>query len=106
MDRVAGARGQGRDSESGGAVIASEAELAARTRCLPELFADRVRAADLEGLRSMAGGGEWGELLDLLTAALRLTGATITTREHNLLRELLTSWGLPTDQLADLVVSQ
>lgn len=87
-------------------MIANEAELAARTKRLPELFADRVRDADLEGLRSMAGGGEWGELLDLLIAALRLNGATITADEHHLLGDLLAGWGLPADQLAQLVVSQ
>jgi hypothetical protein len=87
-------------------VIANEAELAARTKRLPDHFADRVRDTDLEGLQSMAGGGEWGELLDLLIAALRLTGATITAGERDLLRDLLTGWGLPTDQLNELVAGQ
>lgn len=81
----------------------SEAELAAQTKRLPEIFADRVPAADLAGLRSMADGGEWDQLLDLLIAALRVTGAGISTHERDLLRDLLAGWGLPTDQLHDLV---
>jgi hypothetical protein len=85
-------------------VISNEAELAARTKRLPENFADRVRDADLDGLRSMAGGGEWGELLDLLIAALRDSGSAITAGERDELRDLLTGWGLPTDQLEGLVV--
>ena len=87
-------------------MIANEAALAARTKRLPDLFADRVQGVDLDGLQSMAWGGEWAELLDLLIAALRLNGATITAEEHDLLRDLLTGWGLPADQLDDLVVSQ
>jgi hypothetical protein len=86
-------------------VISNEAELAARTKRLPEMFADRVRNADLDGLRSMAGGGEWGELLDLLVAALRYSGSTISAHERDELCDLLAGWGLPTDQLEDLVVT-
>jgi hypothetical protein len=86
-------------------VISNEAELAARTQRLPEVFADRVRDADLEGLRSMAGGGEWGELLDLLIAALRAGGSAITADEGDELRELLAGWGLPADRLNDLPVN-
>jgi hypothetical protein len=85
-------------------VISNEAELAARTKRLPENFADRVRDADLDGLRSMAGGGEWGELLELLIAALHDSGSAITAGERDELRDLLTGWGLPTDALEGLVV--
>lgn len=83
----------------------NEAELAARTKRLPEKFADRVQQADLEGLRSMAGGGEWDELLDLLIAALRSSGSAITADERDELRDLLAGWRLPARQLDDLVVS-
>jgi len=86
-------------------VISNEAELVARTKRLPEMFADRVRNADLDGLRSMAGGGEWGELLDLLIAALRYSRSTISAHERDELRDLLAGWGLPTNQLEDLVVT-
>jgi hypothetical protein len=82
----------------------NEAELAGRTARLPELFADRLPAGDLAGLRSMAGGGEWDELLDLLIAALRVTAAPISVQERDQLRAVLTDWGLPSEQLDDLVV--
>ncbi|MBO0823244.1 MAG: hypothetical protein J2P27_05220 [Actinobacteria bacterium] len=82
----------------------NEADLAARTKRLPEMFADRVPGTDLEGLRSMAAGGEWDQLLDLLVAALQVTGAAISAEEHDLLRELLTGWGIATEQLDNLVV--
>jgi hypothetical protein len=86
-------------------VISNEAGLAARTKRLPEAFADRVRDADLEGPRSMAGGGEWGELLDLLIAALRAGGSAITADERDELRDLLAGWGPPADRLDDLAVT-
>jgi hypothetical protein len=82
----------------------NRAELAGRTAQLPELFADRVPASDLAGLRSMAGGGEWDELLDLLIAALRVTGAPVSVDELDELRTLLTGWGMPTGQLDGLIV--
>lgn len=80
----------------------SEADLATRTATLPELFADRVPASALDGLRSMADGGEWDELLDLLVAALRQTGAAISAAERVELREVLAGWGLPTGHVDDL----
>jgi len=83
----------------------NEAELAGQTAELPEIFADRLPEADLRPLRSLAAGGEWDELLDLLVAALRETRAPVTTGEKEQLHEVLAGWGLPTDQLVDLVVS-
>lgn len=83
----------------------NESELASRTAQLPEIFADRLPAADLRPLRSMAGGGEWDELLDLLLLALRETRAPVTVSEQEQLREVLTGWGMPTDQLDGLAVS-
>jgi hypothetical protein len=84
----------------------NEADLAGRTARLPDVFADRVTRADLVGLRSMADGGEWDELLDLLVAALRETGAAISIGERQELRDVLTGWGLPADQLAELIVRE
>jgi hypothetical protein len=84
----------------------NEAELAGRTAQLPEIFADRLPAADLRPLRSMAGGGEWDELLGLLLVALRETQAPVTMSERDQLREVLTGWGLATDPLDDLLVIQ
>ena len=82
----------------------NEAELAGRTARLPEIFADRLAVADLRPLRSMAGGGEWDELLDMLLLALRETQAPVTVSEREQLREVLTDWGLATDQLDELAV--
>jgi hypothetical protein len=83
----------------------NEAELAGRTARLPEVFADRLPASDLRPLRSMARGGEWDELLDLLIMALKETQASVTVSERDQLREVLTGWGLPTNQLDGLAVS-
>jgi hypothetical protein len=82
----------------------SEAELATMTAELPEVFAARLPPADLAGLRSMASGGEWEELLDLLVSALRHTGVPVAPGELNQLREVLSGWGLPTAELEKLVV--
>jgi len=82
----------------------NEAELAGRTARLPEIFADRLPAGDLAGLRSMARGGEWDELLDLLIAALRVTRAPISEQERDQLQAALSDWGMPTTQLEELIV--
>jgi hypothetical protein len=71
----------------------SEAELATVTAGLPERFADRLQGPDLDGLRSMARGGEWDELLDLLVAALRAARAPVTREERDQLRDALTGLG-------------
>ena len=103
---MAGAWGSRRETESEGVTNVNEAELATRTYELPEIFADRVSEGALKGLRSMARGGEWDELLDLLIAALRRNKAEVTVEERDRLRDVLAGWGLPTDQLGDLVVLQ
>jgi hypothetical protein len=54
----------------------------------------------------MARGGEWDELLDLLVAALQQTVSGVTAGERDKLRQVLEGWGLPTDQLDELVVCQ
>ncbi|MGO8956352.1 MAG: hypothetical protein ACLQFR_03105 [Streptosporangiaceae bacterium] len=82
----------------------NEAELATRTARLPEIFADRIPDAEIDGLRSMAQGGEWDELIDLLLAILLETRAAVSVSERDQLRDLLAGWGLPTRQLADLAV--
>ncbi len=81
-----------------------EAELAAQTKALPDTFAGRIPAADLAGLRSMAGGGEWDELLDLLVAVLHSDRVPVSAAEVDHLREILTGWGLPADSLSGLTV--
>lgn len=82
----------------------NEPGLAQRTFELPEVFADRLPESTLRALRSMARGGEWDELLDLLLAALRQTVSAVTVDERDQLRQVLEGWGLPTGQLNELVV--
>jgi hypothetical protein len=82
----------------------NEAEVIERAEALPGRFADRVRPQDLDGLRSMADGGEWQELVDLLIASLAMTQAPVTSGERDELRTLAEAMDLPTDQLAELNV--
>jgi hypothetical protein len=83
-----------------------EAELAAQTKVLPDAYAGRIPAADLADLRSMAGGGEWDELLELLVAVLHSNRVPVSIAEIDDLREVLSGWGLPTDALAGLIVHE
>lgn len=82
----------------------NEYEVIERAEALPELFARRVRPEDLDGLRSMAGAGEWQELVDLLVASLSVTGAPVTVAERDELRSLLAAMDMPDDGLARLHV--
>ena len=82
----------------------NEAEVIERAETLPGRYADRVRPQDLEGMRSMADGGEWQELVDLLIASLAMTQAAVTSGERDELRTLAEAMDLPTDQLAGLNV--
>ena len=82
----------------------NEADVIQRVEALPDRYADRVRPQDLDGMRSMADGGEWQELVDLLIASLSLTRAPVTADERNELRSLAQAMDLPADQLAELHV--
>jgi len=82
-----------------------EAKLAEQTNHLPELFADRLTASDMDNLRSTAGGGEWGLMLDELLASLRVRQTPITATEMDELRSVLSGWSLPTDQLRFVLVA-
>lgn len=82
----------------------NESEVIEHTEALPDHYADRVRPEDLGGMRSMADGGEWQELVDLLIASLTLTQAPITTDERDELRSLAEAMDLPTGPLAGLNV--
>jgi hypothetical protein len=79
-----------------------ESEVIERAEALPERYADRVRPEDLDGMRSMASGGEWQELVELLVASLGLTRARVSTAERDELRSLLEAMHLPADELAGL----
>ena len=83
----------------------NEAELAGLTAELPERFAGRVSDSSLRNLQSYADAGEWDELLDLLVAALKSTGAHLSRKELEELRRIFTEWRLPTDELAGLNVA-
>ena len=82
----------------------NEADVIQRVEALPDRYADRVRPQDLDGMRSMADGGEWQELVDLLIASLSLTRAPVTADERNELKSLAEAMDLPADQLAELHV--
>jgi hypothetical protein len=82
----------------------NEADVIQRVEALPDRYADRVRPQDLDGMRSMADGGEWQDLMDLLIASLNVTRAPVTADERNELRSLAQAMDLPADQLAELHV--
>lgn len=82
----------------------NEAEVIKRAETLPDRYANRVRPQDLDGMRSMADGGEWQELVDLLIASLAMTQAPVTSGERDELRTLAEAMDLPTDQLAGVNV--
>ena len=78
----------------------NESEVIEHTEALPDHYASRVRPEDLDGMRSMADGGEWQELVDLLIASLTLTQAPVTADERDELRSLAEAMDLPTGPLA------
>lgn len=100
---MAGRRQPGSRQEPEGDKV-NEAEVIKQAEALPDRYADRVRPQDLDGMRSMADGGEWQELVDLLIASLAMTQAPVTSGERDELRTLAEAMDLPTDQLAGLNV--
>jgi hypothetical protein len=80
----------------------NESEVIEHTEALPNRYANRVRPQDLDGMRSMAEGGEWQELVDLLVASLTVTQAPVTPGERDELRSLLEAMDMPTEPLAGL----
>jgi hypothetical protein len=82
----------------------NESEVIERVEALPDRYAGRVRPQDLYGMRSMADGGEWQELVDVLIASLAMTQARVTSSERDELKSLAEAMDLPTDQLAGLNV--
>lgn len=82
----------------------NESEVIEHTEALPDRYANRVRPEDLDGMRSMAEGGEWQELVDILIASLALTQAPVTRDERDELNSLLEAMDMPTIALAGLNV--
>lgn len=80
-------------------------ELTGRLEALPDRFADRVPAPQLEALRSLADGGEYEELLDALLAGLRKRHTLVTVAERDELDQLLRAMHLPTRPLNALHVA-
>lgn len=83
-----------------------EHELARRVSVLPDQFAARLDESTNDGIRSMNGGGEWDELMDLLVSALAGRGAAVTAAEQQELRELLEAMHMPTDKVERLTVAE
>lgn len=79
-----------------------ESEVIEHVEALPDRYANRVRPRDLNGMRSMADGGEWQELVDVLIASLAMTQAPVTSSERDELRSLAEAMDLPAGPLAEL----
>ena len=82
----------------------NESEVIEHTATLPDRYANRVPPQDLDGMRSMANGGEWQELVDLLIASLIVTQAPVTPAERDELRSLLEAMDMPGHTVAGLNV--
>ena len=82
----------------------NDSEVIGLVQALPDLYADRVRPDDLDGMRSMASAGEWQELVDLVVASLGLTQAPVTAAERDELQALQEAVGLPGGATAALNV--
>ena len=82
----------------------NESEVIEHTEALPDRYANRVRPEDLDGMRSMADGGEWQELVDLLIASLTVTQAPVTADERDELTSLAEAMDLPVGSLSGLNV--
>jgi hypothetical protein len=64
-------------------------ELAKRARALPNRFADRLTAQDLDNIKDTASGGEWTEEVDELLATLQHNDQAITSEERDELQAVL-----------------
>ena len=81
-----------------------ETEIIRRAEGLPDRFADRLPGQTVQSLRLMEAGGEYGELVIELAAALAAGGVPVTVRERNELRDLLDATGMPAEPIGRLVV--
>ena len=82
----------------------NETEIIERAEALPGRFAERLPAQTVASLRLMEAGGEYGELVIELAAALADHGVPVTARERDELRDLLAATGMPTDPIERLAV--
>ncbi|HEY3681404.1 MAG TPA: hypothetical protein VGL93_00105 [Streptosporangiaceae bacterium] len=79
-------------------------EFAQRAQRLPDMFAARLTADDLEDVRDAIRAGEWDVGLSNLVAALSQTAAPITAHERAELAALLDAIGEPAVRLDALRV--
>jgi hypothetical protein len=79
-------------------------EIARRANALPEQFATRISQQTLRSLMEMRGGGEHGELVIELSAALSKNGAVVSGEEQQELRALLEAMHMPTVPVEQLTV--
>lgn len=79
-------------------------ERARRANALPDRFEDRLDPADLQDIRTMMRGGEWGVGLDVLLAALASTGTPITPDERDELAALAEATGMDGARLEELTI--
>ena len=82
-----------------------EAEFVTAMKELPERYAGRLPEQHLDGVRSMAEGGEWGEEIDNIRASLEQSQQPVTSAERDELAALLDAMGEPTDALDALNVT-
>ena len=80
----------------------NQTEIIQRAEALPDRFADRLPTQTLDSLRLMEAGGEYGELVIELAAALAAQDVPVTTGERDELRDLLDAMGMPTDPIGQL----
>lgn len=73
-----------------------------RANALVASLADRLPAERVEHFRSLSFAGEWAELANSLLAVLQRSEVTLSTAEHQQLREFLYSFELPRHSLPGL----
>ena len=82
----------------------TETDIIKRARTLPDRYAERVTKDTLWSIRSMADGGEYGELTIELAASLAAHHTPVTAAERDELLALLEAMQMPTDPIAQLNV--
>lgn len=84
----------------------TEDEMITRASKLPDRYAERVPADVLEGLRMMDDGGEYGELVSELTAALAKRQIPVSPAERDELRALADATGEGSEHVDRLTVKE
>ncbi|MFY9928600.1 MAG: hypothetical protein WAK82_11410 [Streptosporangiaceae bacterium] len=82
----------------------TETDIIMRARTLPDRYAERVTKDTLWSIKSMADGGEYGEMTIELAASLAAHHTPVTAAERDELLTLLEAMQMPTDPIAQLNV--